>query len=281
MNTLEMKTVLITGANSGIGRITAIELAKQGFEVVVVVRSKEKAEGLMNELLAVSPKQTVDYLLADLSSLKQVRTCAEAFKKRYQKLDVLINNAGVCLPERKITEDGFEEMFQVNHLSHFLLTNLLLEELKRSPSARIINVSSAGHITGTFDLNNLQSEMKFTPIGTYCNTKLLNVLFANELAERLKDNGITVNSLHPGVVRTNFAGKFKGWFAMLNNLGKLFYISPEKGAATSIYLATSDKVKGVTGKYFSNSKETKTRNKAITAENQKLLWEKSLQLAGI
>jgi retinol dehydrogenase-12 len=276
-----MNTVLITGANSGIGKITAIELAKKGFRVVFVVRNIQKAEALKKEIETITNSNVIDYIVADLTSLKQVRACAETFKQRYKSLDVLINNAGVCLPTRRITEDGFEEMFQVNHLSHFLLTNLLLDELKMSPAARIINVSSAGHIPGKFDLNNLQSENKFSSMGTYCNTKLLNVLFTVELAEQLKSTGITVNALHPGVVRTNFAGEIKGIFSVVNAIARKLYISPEKGSETTIYLASSNDVKNITGKYFAKCKETKTRNSAINNANQKALWEKSVELTGL
>ena len=207
-----MKTVLITGANSGIGKATAIELAAKGYQIVFIARNPEKAEAVKNEIISSSGNSNVDFIIGDLLSLPEVRKCAEIFKEKYQKLDVLINNAGVCLPERKITGDGFEHMFQINHLSHFLLTNLLLDLLKKRDEPRIINVSSGGYKAGKFDPENLQSEKKFGSFSTYCDTKLLNILFTFELAEKLKGTGITVNALHPGVVRTNFAGELKGYF---------------------------------------------------------------------
>jgi NAD(P)-dependent dehydrogenase (short-subunit alcohol dehydrogenase family) len=275
-----MKTVLITGANSGIGKATAAALAAKGYQVVFIARNPEKAEAVKKEIISTTHNTAVDFIIADMMSLSQIRKCAETFKLKYQNLDVLINNAGVCLPERRITTDGFEEMFQINYLSHFVLTNLLLEELKKSPGARIINVSSGGYKSGKFDIENLQSEKKFSTIGTYCNTKLLNILFTFELAELLKGTDITVNTLHPGVVRTNFAGELKGIFKFLNQLFKPFLLSPEKGASTSVFLASSEEVISITGKYFEKCKVVEPMNEFINAANQKILWEKSLQLSG-
>jgi NAD(P)-dependent dehydrogenase (short-subunit alcohol dehydrogenase family) len=274
-----MKIVLITGGNSGIGKATTAELAAIGYQVVIIARNREKAEAVKKEINVSSKNENVDYILADLTSKRQVRECIETFRKRYAKLDVLINNAGVCLPEKRITGDGLEESFQINHLSHFILSNLLLEELKKSDDPRIINVSSGAHTSGKFDPKNLQSEKKFSPFSTYSDTKLLNILFSYELAERLKDKGITVNAVHPGVVNTNFAHEFKGVFGVMNRMFKPFLLSPQKGAATSVYLASSDEVKNVTGKYFVKCKPVETKNEFITSENRKILWEKSVELA--
>ena len=163
----------------------------------------------------------------------------------------------------------------------FTLSNLLLNELRRSTYSRIINVSSAGYSSGKFDIDNLQSEKEFSSFSTYCNTKLLNMLFTFELAERLKGTGITVNVLHPGVVRTNFAHELKGFFSLLNLMFKPFLLSPDKGAATSIYLSSSDEVKNISGKYFVKCKPFETKNIYITKENQKILWEKSKELSGL
>jgi len=276
-----MKIVLITGGNSGIGKATASELASKGYQVVFVARNRDKAEAVKKEIMVSSNYKNVDYIIADLTSKKEVRELVETFKKRYQKLDVLINNAGVCLPEKRITIDDLEESFQINHLSHFMLSNLLLDELKKSDNPRIINVSSAGYSSGKFDPENLQSEKKFGSFSTYCNTKLLNILFTFELAERLKGTGITVNVLHPGVVNTNFAHELKGIFNLLNLMFKPFLLSPKKGAATSVYLASSDEVKDVTGKYFVKCKPVETKNTFITSLNQKMLWEKSVELSGL
>jgi NAD(P)-dependent dehydrogenase (short-subunit alcohol dehydrogenase family) len=276
-----MKTVLITGATSGIGKATAKALAEKAFQIVFIARNREKAEEVKKEIVNASKNNNVDYIIANLASKKSTTEGAETFIKTYSKLDVLINNAGVCLPEKRITEDGLEETFQINHLTYFMMACLLLETLKKSDDPRIINVSSAGHRSGKFDLQNLQSENKFSPFGTYCDTKLLNILFTLELARRLKDTGITVNALHPGVVNTNFAGEFKGIYGFLYGLGKPFLLSPQKGAATSIYLATSDEVRNVTGKYFVKCKITEPDNEDITPENCRILWYKSLQLSGL
>lgn len=276
-----MKTVLITGATSGIGKATAISLAKKGFQIIFIARDLHKAEALKQEIRYVAPNDHIDYLIADLSSLSQVRKSAETFRERYQKLDVLINNAGVCLPKRMITEDGFEETFQVNHLSHFLLTNLLLGELKNAPEGRIVNVSSALYKSGVFDVSNLQSELGFTPYGAYSNTKLLNILFTLELAERLEDTGITVNTLHPGVVKTNFGSELTGYRKSLSTLMQPFFLSPEKGASTSVYLATSDEVKSTTGKYFEKCRVYELENEFINSDNRKILWDKSMEFSGL
>ena len=276
-----MRTILITGANSGIGKATAIELAAKGYRIVFIARSIEKADAVKKEIISSSGNKNVEFIIGDLLFLAEVRKSAEIFKEKYKNLDVLINNAGVCLPERKITPDGFEHMFQINHLSHFLLTHLLLDLLKKSDEPRIINVSSAGHKMGKFDPENLQSQKKFGSFATYCDTKLLNILFTFELAEKLKGSGITVNALHPGVVRTNFAGELKGIFGLLNKMFKPFLISPKRGAETSVYLALSEEVKNVTGKYFEKCKVVVPKNDFINSANQMLLWEKSAQFSGL
>ncbi len=274
-----MKTILITGATSGIGRATVLSLVSLGHRLIFIARNSEKAENVKNGIITSTGKNDVNYILADLSSKRQVRECAETFRKNYETLDILINNAGVCLPERRITTDGMEESFQINHLSHFMLSNLLTDLLKRSDDPRIINVSSAAYESGVFDPENLQSEKVFKPFGTYCNTKLLNLLFTYELADRLNNDGITVNALHPGVVGTGFGNEFKGLFRVLLKIGKPFLLSPEKGAITSVYLATSDEVIKVTGKYFVKCKPVETKNRYINPENRRILWEKSMQLS--
>ena len=275
-----MKTVLITGATSGIGKATTIALAKKGFRVVSVARNLLKAEDLVQQI-KYETNVTTDFIIADLSSLSQVRKCVDIFRERYQKLDVLINNAGVCLPKRRLTVDGLEETFQVNHLSHFLLTNLLLDELKKATDARIINVSSALYKNGVFDESNLQSEKGFTPYGAYNLTKLLNILFTLELAERLRGKGLTVNALHPGVVRTNFGSELTGYRKSLSTVFQPFFLTPEKGAETSVYLASSEEVKSITGKYFDKCKIYDLENKSINEINQKILWDKSVEYCGL
>lgn len=270
-----MKTVLITGATSGIGKATASALASKSYEIVFIARNKEKAESVRNEIVKKSGNSNVHYILADLTSRQQLKDSVVQFTKKYQKLDVLINNAGVCLPEKRITSDGIEEMFQINHLSYFMYSNLLIDVLQKSDDPRIINVCSSAHITGFFDPGNLQSEKDFSSFQTYRNTKLLNMLFSSELSERLKSKGITVNALHPGVVRTEFGKEFEGPLKVMSKIVKLFLMSPEKGAETTVYLASSDEVKGVSGKYFIKCKQAEPENEAITLQNRRILWEKS------
>jgi NAD(P)-dependent dehydrogenase (short-subunit alcohol dehydrogenase family) len=276
-----MKIVLITGATCGIGKATAIALAKLGYEIVFIARNAEKAEEVKKEINKLTGKDSASYIQADLRSLDQVRRSAEIFQERYDSLDVLINNAGLIAPSRKITTDGLEETFQVNHLAHFLLTNLLMNKMKDLPDARIINVSSGLYKRGKFDPTNLQGEKYFTPGQAYDNTKLMNILFTFELAERLKGTEITANVLHPGVVRTNFGHEQIGIPRVLIKVFSPLFLSPEKGAKTSIYLASSEEVKNITGKYFEKCRIVEPHNKYLTEENQKILWDISLKLSGL
>jgi NAD(P)-dependent dehydrogenase (short-subunit alcohol dehydrogenase family) len=274
-----MKTVLITGATSGIGKATASALASMNYKIVFIARNREKAESVKDKIFRISGNRNIDYILADLSSKQQLKESVIRFKRDFKKLDVLINNAGVCLPERRVTTDGMEEMFQINHLSYFMFSNLLADVLEKSDDPRIVNVSSNAHIKGLFDPENLQSEKEFSPFGTYRNTKLLNILFTLQLADKLKKKGISVNALHPGVVRTDFGSEFKPAIKILGKVVKLFLISAKEGAETSVYLASSDEIKGVTGKYFMKCKPAEMQNAAITPENCKILWEKSEALS--
>jgi NAD(P)-dependent dehydrogenase (short-subunit alcohol dehydrogenase family) len=261
---------LITGGTEGVGRATAIELAKKGFTIVLAARNPAKAEAVKREIDA-------DYIAADLASLRQTSALAETFKRRHSRLDVLINNAGVFLPRRTVTEDGFETTYQINYLSHFLLTQLLLGELEKSEQGRIINLSSSVYTTGRFDPRNLQSEKKFSVLGTYSASKLFMLMFTRELARRLVGTRVTANAVHPGIVRTPMMLRAPGAFRIASYLSLPFSISPLEGARTPVYLATSPDVRGVSGRYFVNSKETPTKNKHDTEDNRALLWELSLK----
>jgi NAD(P)-dependent dehydrogenase (short-subunit alcohol dehydrogenase family) len=275
-----MRTVLITGGTSGIGKATANAIAAMGWRVIFTARNSDKAASVKNEIIGNTGNKNVDFVLADLTSVVSVSQCAKYVSDNYENIDVLINNAGVCLPERRITADGFEESFQINYLSHFILTNLLLDKICKSEDPRIINLSSAAHAAGRFDPGNLNSEKYYSPVRTYSDTKLYNILFTLELAERLKGR-ISVNALHPGVVSTNFGHEFGGVFNFIYNLGRPFMITPQKGAKTSIYLASSDDVKGMSGKYFVRCKPVRLKNRYLTEENRKMLWQRSLELTGI
>lgn len=272
---------LITGATNGVGKVTALELAKNGFTIVVAARSANKAEALKREIERSTGSRSTDYIVADLASLRQVRQLAETFRRRYATLDVLINNAGVFMPTRIETEDGFEMTYQVNYLSHFLLTNLLLEELKKSEQGRIINLSSSVYSIGKFDAGNLQSEKHFSILGTYATTKLFMLMFTEELATRLRGTTVTANAVHPGIVRTRMMLQAPGALRVLSYLSLPFSISPENAARTSVYLASSPDVKGISGQYFTSSKRRDVKHKFDTAENRALLWELSLKSAQV
>ena len=268
---------LITGGTDGVGKATAIELGRRGFAVVLAARDAVKAEAVKKEIAAIAGHAEVDYIVADLASLRQTRILAERFKRRHPRLDVLIGNAGVFLAARTLTEDGFEKTYQVNYLSHFLLTELLLGELEKSQQGRIITLSSSVYAVGQFDAQNLQSERRFSVLGTYAASKLCVLMFTEELAKRLAGTGITANSVHPGIVRTGMMLKAPGAFRIMSYASLPFSISPEEGARTSVYLATSPEVRKVSGGYFTKSKKTATKNRFDTEENRSLLWELSLE----
>ena len=277
----EKKLVLITGATEGVGKQTAIQLAAKGFSIVMMVRNKTKAERTKAEILKSTPGAMVDYIIVDLTSFKQIRAGAKQFNDKYPKLDVLINNAGLMYPDKKITGDGFELCFQTNHLSHFLLTDLVLDKLKLSKQGRIINLSSEGHKMGKFDPDNFNAEKGYSSIAQYCFTKLCNLYFTYSLAEKLKGTGITVNAVHPGVVRSGFGSDLdKGWLKPIFAISRLFMISNEQGAATSVFLASDPSVAKVTGKYFKNSKETATKGNTHNTTNQQILWDYSVEKTG-
>jgi NAD(P)-dependent dehydrogenase (short-subunit alcohol dehydrogenase family) len=277
----EQKLVLITGATEGVGKQTAIQLAAKGFNIVMMVRNKVRAGLAKAEILAAAPNAQVDYIIVDLTSFKQVRAAAKQFNDKYPKLDVLINNAGLIYPDKKITEDGFELCFQTNHLSHFLLTSLVLDKLRLSKQGRIINLSSEGHKMGKFDPDNFNAEKGYSSIAQYCFTKLCNLYFTYSLAEKLKGTGLTVNAVHPGVVRSGFGSDLdKGWLKPIFAISRLFMISNEQGAATSVFLASDPSVAKVTGKYFKNSKETATKGNTHNTTNQQILWDYSVEKTG-
>lgn len=273
---------LINGATDGVGKVTALELAKKGFTIVVAARNPRKAEALLKEIQTSTGNTCSDYIVADLASLGQVRQLAETFRRRYSSLDVLLNNAGVFLPTRTETEDGYETMFQVNYLSQFLLTNVLLDELRKSEQGRIVNLSSSVYSIGKFDPDNLQSvgvgagERHFSVPGTYAATKLFVLMFTEELARRLNGTSVTANAVHPGIVRTGMMLHAPGVLRLVSYLSLPFSVSPHQGARTSVYLASSPEVKGISGQYFTKSKRAPVKNKFDTVANRALLWDLSL-----
>ena len=264
---------LITGATEGVGKATTQALARKGFTVVLAARSLAKAENIKREIAATSGAKDIDIIVCDLNSLRQVRQMAETVQERHPRLDLLINNAGIMAPERTLTEDGYESGYQVNYLSHFLLTQLLLDALKNSEQGRIINLSSSVYSIGKFDLGNLQSEQRFSVIGAYAASKLFVLMSTIELAERLRGARTTVNAVHPGVVNTHMLKSTTGIFKLIALLATPVAVSPEKGAATSVYLATSPDVAAVSGRYFADSKPKSVKSKFNTKKNRALLWD--------
>jgi NAD(P)-dependent dehydrogenase (short-subunit alcohol dehydrogenase family) len=277
-DTMNGKICLVTGGTNGIGKATAQALAQMGATVVIVGRSAPKTTQLVEEIRAASGNENVDSLLADLSSQQEVRRLANEFKGKYSRLHVLLNNAGAFFVKRQLSVDGIEMTFALNHLAYFLLTNLLLDTIQASASARIINVSSDAHTSGKIEFDNLQGERAFSP-RAYGNSKLANILFTLELARRLEGTGVTVNALHPGLVATGFA---KNNGRLIAGLVSLFMPlvgrSPEQGAETSIYLASSPSVEGITGKYFQDSHMVTPAPQASDREVARKLWDVSAEL---
>lgn len=277
-STMQGKVCLVTGSSSGIGKVTARELARLGATVVMVCRNRAKGEAAQAEIEAATGNERVDLILADLSSLADVRRVAAEFKERYTQLHVLIHNAGGVSSVRKVTPDGLEMTFVTNYLAPFLLTELLLDVLRASAPARIVNVSSAAHQGGKIDFDDLQGEKKYSMWKAYSQAKLALILFTYELARQLEGSGVTVNALHPGVIASNFdqgLGKFYrfGW-----KLAAPFMTSVERGAQTTLYLATSPEVEGVSGKYFANCKEARSSKLSYDEAVRQRLWKVSEEL---
>jgi NAD(P)-dependent dehydrogenase (short-subunit alcohol dehydrogenase family) len=275
------KVVLITGATSGIGKETALGLSKKGATLVLVGRNGEKLDRTVSEIVSQTGNRLLDTLICDLTSMDSVRKLAADFRTKHQRLDVLINNAGEIVVERRTTADGYEYTLALDHLSHFLLTALLIDVIKASAPSRIINVSSSAHRLGHIDFEDLMSQRRYKAMGAYCQAKLADLLFTYELARRLSGSGVTANALHPGVVRTNFGLGIKGRWRILLMLGKPFSISARKGAKTSIYLASSADVAQTTGKYFVKSKEKRSSKESYDESEAKRLWDESARLTGV
>jgi len=272
------KVCLVTGGNSGIGKSVALGLAKMGATVVVVSRNKEKGETAVTDTVEKSGNNNVELIQADMSSQNSIHQLVNEFRARHEKLHLLINNAGVYLTKRSETEDGLESTFAVNHLGPFLLTSLLVDILKASAPSRIVNVTSDAHKGARVNFDDLQGERKFSGWQAYGQSKLAMILYTRGLAKKLEGTGVTVNSAHPGVVRTNFA-KNNGGLVMLGFrfLG-MFFISPESAAKRILYVATSPDLEGVTGKYFTKMHEVKSSQESYDDDSARRLWQISEQL---
>jgi len=279
MTSMDGKVCIVTGSNSGIGKATAYALSKMDATVVMAVRNLERGERARNEIIKESRNQDLDVMVCDVSSNNSINLFVEKFNEKYDRLDVLINNAGAVFSKRQITEDGLERSLAVNYLGPFLLTYKLLPVLRSSSPSRIINISSGMHKTGKIKFDDLQSIMKYSEMGVYADTKLMLTTISYEWAQRLKKTGVTVNVAEPGFVATNL-GKNSGSLISRLSFGlmKFIQVSPEKGAETSIYLASSDDVKEVTGKCYAKLKETTTAKISYDKDTQRQLWNTTLEL---
>jgi len=279
---MDGKVCLITGATSGIGKATAMGLANMGASVVMVGRDRGRGEAALAEVKEGSANASVDLLLADLSSQEDIRRLAGEFKEAHPRLDVLINNAGVIRSKRVASADGIEMTFAINHLAHFLLTNLLLDLLRATAPSRIVNVSSGEQRNGTIDFDDLQGEKGYKTAKAYGQSKLANVLFTYELARRLEGTGVSANCLHPGAgVRTNLGSGVSGVFGFTVRALTPLMKSPEKGAETSIYLASSAEVEGLSGGYFVKKAEARSSDESHDERIARRLWEASAELTNL
>jgi NAD(P)-dependent dehydrogenase (short-subunit alcohol dehydrogenase family) len=269
--------VVITGANSGIGKATAIKLAKTGAHIIMVCRNQERGKEALDDVIKGSNSNIVELMLCDLSSFQSIHQFCEELKQKFDQIDVLIHNAGAIYPKRKVSSDGFELQFQVNYLAPFLMTHLLLDSIKKA-KGRIISVSSGIHKIGKMHDNMINLEKGYRPFKAYAQSKLAITMFTVELAERLKNTGVTVNCLHPGGVRTKIGiDRETGFGTFITTLFKPFFITPEEGAETSVYLATSNEVATTTGQYFYKKKISKMSKHALTKESREKLWLNSLK----
>ncbi len=278
---MEGEVCLVTGASAGIGLVTARELARRGARVIGVGRSAERCAEAERQIRQATGSKVIQYVVADLSAQAEVRRLAQEVNTSTNRLDVLVNNAGLIRTKREVTVDGLEMTFALNHLAYFLLTNLLLDTLKASAPARIVSVSSAAHQGSKINFDDLQGEKKYSGWRAYQQSKLANVLFTRELARRLEGTGVTANALHPGYVRTQIfrVAGFTGW--LLRRAAEVLAISPEEGARTTIYLATSPEVEGQTGQYFVKQKRVASSRESLDDATARKLWDVSAKLTGL
>jgi NAD(P)-dependent dehydrogenase (short-subunit alcohol dehydrogenase family) len=275
------RVCIITGANSGIGKAAALELAKLGFSLVMVCRNKERGEAARREIRQATGDESVDLLIADMASLQSVRQLAAEFLEKYSTLHVLINNAGVVNLRRHVTVDGYERTFAVNYLAPFLLTNLLLARLKASAPSRVVNVSSVSHYGGHIDFDDLQCRKRYGVMKAYGRSKLALILFTRELADRIAGSGVTANSMHPGTVGTNIWVRPAGPAGFIMRIPMLFMATPAQGAETVVHLASSPEVEKTSGEYFERKKSKKSSKVSYNPAIAKRLWDVSMRLTGL
>ncbi len=267
------RIAIVTGANSGMGKAITTELILQNYQVIMACRSQARGQKALEDIKAKTGQENVELILCDLSSLESIKQFIDIFSSKYEQLHLLINNAGVILPKRAETKDGFEMQFGVNHIGHSYLTNGLLSMMKNSSPSRIVNVSSGAHKLGKIDLNNISMKKGYHTFKAYSRSKLANILFTYALSKRLTGTGVTVNCCHPGAVGTSMGvdretGFGKGLLSFLS----LFFLTSEQGAETTLYLATSDEVEGVSGKYYYKCKQVQSSKKSYDAQLAEKLW---------
>ena len=278
------QTAIVTGANSGMGLATTIELARQGYRVIMACRSEKRGQEALQEAVRQSGSSAIELMLCDLGSLESIRQFARTFRERHDRLDVLVNNAGVVMVKRKETSDGFEQSIGINHLGHFLLTLLLIEPLKAAKQGRVVNVSSGAYKAGKIHFEDPHLHKGYNPIKSYAQSKLANVLFTRALARKLSGTSVTVNCLHPGAVGTSIGVDRNTGFGtrIMAFVGKLpFFLSPEEGARTAVYLATSPEVVGITGRYFYQQKEQQLKAHAVDDASAERFWTWSEEQVGL
>ncbi len=268
------RTCLITGATDGIGKETAIGMAKNGYNLILIGRNEEKGKNVSDEIRKIADSIDIDFFTADLILMKEVSRVADEVCQKYDRIDVLINNVGAYFAFRDVTEEGFERTFALNHLGYFLMTKKLLPLVEKSDYKRIVNVSSSAHYGVSFEFDNLNGEKKYRGFRAYQKSKLANVMFTYELAKKVKDSGITANCLHPGFVASKFGNNNNFlWRGIIGFAKALTAINVKKGAKNSIYLACSDDVKDISGRFFSNCEVKKGSGKAKNEEHNQKLWE--------
>jgi NAD(P)-dependent dehydrogenase (short-subunit alcohol dehydrogenase family) len=275
------RTCLVTGANSGIGLEIARGLAERGATVLMVARSPVRGQEARDDVVASTGNEAVEVLFYDLGSQRQVRQLASEVLDRFDQLHVLVNNAGLTLGERTMTEDGVETTFAVNHLAPFLLTELLRERLIASSPARVVTVASDAHSGSTIDFDDLSGENGYSGWQAYGQSKLANILFTNELSRRLEGTGVTATCLHPGVVSTGFGRRGPGFIRVFQKFAGVLLLSPEKGADTAIYLATSPEVEGESGGYYVKRRLKEPSRAARDPDTADRLWDVSRRLTGL
>lgn len=278
---MQGKTVVITGATSGIGEVAARALAEQGARIVFIARDPARAERTASELERAGPGLRHGFHIADLSRLAEMKRVASAVRAGEPRIDVLINNAGALFPAREVTEDGLERTFATNHMAYFVVTNLLLDRLTTTPGARVVSTASGAHQRARLDFDDLQTTRGYSGFAVYSRSKLMNILFTRELARRLAGTGVTANCLHPGFVNTRFGDSGGGMMSLGLKIAKRFALSPQEGAQTLVHLASSPEVKETTGRYFYRCHPVAPSSAAESDEDAARLWSISAELSGV